>query len=226
MNEMTRRRLVGVSGLLVGMLALVVVPLYYVDSAPPPAWNTLTRTLLTIPMLVGFSFFLVGLRQVLRTGGERVEWLGDVVLATGMAYVAVTLVAVSLEAGVPLSAPDAHLDPNIDGPLAAGTVLLHGPVARLLTAVVLIAVGSAVHRTGVLPRWTATTAYLVAAGNLAFVPSVYFGMNAADFYAANGWGAGTMSSILMFWAMAVGSAQLWTDPVLAALPGQKVLAGR
>lgn len=223
---MAQRRLIGVSGLLVGMLAVVVVPLYFVDSDPPPAWNTLTRTLLTIPMLVGFVFFLAGLRQVLRGGGERYEWIGAVLFGIGMAYVTITLVAVSLEAGVPLYAPGDDLDPNLFGPLAAGAVLLHGPIAKLLTAALLIVAGYAVRRTGVLPGWTATSAYLVAAANLAFVPSLYFGMNASNFYAANGWGAGSMSSVLMFWAMAVGSAQLWTDPVLGALPGQKVLAAR
>jgi hypothetical protein len=93
------------------------------------------------------------------------------------------------EAGVPLYAPDGALDPTINGPRAAGMVLIHGPIARILTAVALIAIASAVSRTRMLSRWVTVTGYLLAAINLAFLPSLYFGMNPAHFYAANGWGS-------------------------------------
>jgi hypothetical protein len=39
-----------------------------------------------------------------------------------------------------------------------------------------------------LPTWVGRTAYVLALINLAFVPALYFGDNAADFYSAQGWG--------------------------------------
>ncbi|MER7952631.1 hypothetical protein ABTY59_35085 [Streptomyces sp. NPDC096079] len=45
----------------------------------------------------------------------------------------------------------------------------------------------AILRSGVLPRWTGRLAYAVALVNLAFVPSLFFGTDAADFYSAVGW---------------------------------------
>lgn len=224
MNEKTQRRLMGVGRLMVGVLALIVVPLYFLYDGPPPAWNTLTRTLLSLPMLVAIIFFLTGLRQVLSRGGER-DWLGTIAFGAGMTYVAVTLVAESMEAGVPLYAPNENLDPTIHGPLAAGMVLLHGPIARILTVVLLVSVGYAVRRSGVLPGWVGTSAYVIAVANLAFIPSLYFGMNPANFYAANGWGStASISSVLLYWMMAVGISQLRAARTPSPVLDTKVLA--
>jgi hypothetical protein len=207
MNDRTLRTLTGVSGILTGVLALVVVPLYFLYSGPPPEWNVLTRTLLSIPMLVALLVFVTGARHLIRAASNGNDTLATLVYGTGLTYVALTLVSESMEAGVPLYTPGQALDPTVDGPLAAGMVLIHGPIARILTAVVLIAIGYAVSRTGVLSRWVTVTGYLLAAANLAFLPSLYFGMNPAHFYAANGWGStATISSVFFYWVAAVGVA--------------------
>jgi hypothetical protein len=209
MNDRTLRTLTGVSGILTGALALLVVPLYFVYSGPPPDWNTLTRTLLSIPMLVALLVFFTGARRLIQAAGNGNDTLASLVYGVGLTYVAVTLVSESMEAGVPLYAPGQGLDPTIDGPLAAGMVLIHGPIARILTAVVLIGIGYAVSRTGMLPRWVTVTGYILAAVNLAFLPSLYFGMDPADFYAANGWGStASISSVFFYWVAAVGIAVL------------------
>ncbi|WOX23500.1 hypothetical protein [Streptomyces solicathayae] len=77
--------------------------------------------------------------------------------------------------------------------------------ARLLTAILLTAAGYAILRSGTLPRWTGRLAYAVAIVNLAFVPSLFFGTDAADFYSAVGWGNTAMTAALVvYWALAVG----------------------
>jgi hypothetical protein len=57
-------------------------------------------------------------------------------------------------------------------------------ITRLVEAMFLVAFGIAVARDRVLPQWTTSSAYPLAAINLAFVPSIYFGNDPANFYAA------------------------------------------
>ena len=199
------RKLSGICAVLVGALSLVMVPLYFVYSGPPPANNVLTRDLLTVVVFTLFLVFSTGLRRLL--GG--VGLVGDIASMAGLVYAATTLVAASLETGVALEYPDGSKDPTIDGPLANGMALLHGPVARLLVAAFLLALAAAVHRTWVLPKWVRTGSVLLAVVNLAFVPSLFFGMNPAHFYAANGWGStASIGAVNMIWVGAVGVAML------------------
>jgi hypothetical protein len=213
MNEESVRKLIGISGVATGALALIVAPLYFIYDGPPPSWNVLTRTLLSAVMMVVLLMFFAGLRQLISTAEDHGGGLAFVGYGAGMVYVAVTLVSASMEAGVPLYAPDGALDPTVDGPLAAGMVLIHGPIARILTMVVLISFGLAASRSAGLPKWVSTSAYVIAAANLVFIPSLYFGMNAANFYASNGWGStATISSVLLYWVAAVGVAVLRRRP--------------
>ncbi|MEV8533579.1 hypothetical protein [Streptomyces sp. NPDC051211] len=203
------RRLTGASGIAAGALAAVSVPLYFLYAGPPPAGNVLTRILLNLLTCGALLVFLAGLRQLIRAAGAGYEWLGGLVFGAGTAYVVVTLVAASLEAGVVLEHPEGLLDPTVDGPIAHANMLLHGSVARLLTAITLTAAGYAIRRSGVLPRWTARAAYAVAAVNLAFVPSLFFGTDAARFYSAVGWGNTALTAALVvYWALAVGVVAL------------------
>src|SRR5262249_56094592 len=112
----------------------------------------------------------------------------SLVLGTGMIYAAIVFVKISIEVGVVLGTPSGRFDPTTDGPLAHATGLLHGSVTRLVTALLLTAAGYAILRTRALPRWSGRIAYLLAAVNLAFVPSLYFGVDPAHFYSALGWG--------------------------------------
>lgn len=200
------RRLTGACGVLVGLLSLVMVPLYFVYSGPPPADNVLSRNLVTVVVFTVFSVFVVGLRRLL---GRRAGMAGDLVAAIGLVYAAMTLVAASLETGVVLQHPDGSLDPTIDGPLANGMALLHGPIARCLIATFLFALAVGIRRTDLLPRWVATGSLLLVVVNLAFLPSLFFGMDPAHFYAANGWGStASIGSVFMWWTAAIGIAVL------------------
>jgi len=196
------RKLTGVAGLLVGALSLVMVPLYFVYSGPPPANNVLARNLITVAVFTIYLVYAVGLRRLL---GKEGGLAADISVLCGSVYAAMTLVAASLETGVALQFPDGSKDPTIDGPLANGMVLLHGPIARALIAVHLIALAIAVTRTGAMRRWVSNGAIVIAIINLAFVPSLFFGMNPAHFYAANGWGStASIGSVFMLWTGAIG----------------------
>ncbi|CAM5456270.1 hypothetical protein GCM10010329_33320 [Streptomyces spiroverticillatus] len=209
MDDSRIHRLMAASGIAAGLLAAVGVPLYFVYSGAPPASNVLARILLNLLTCGALLVFLTGLRHLIRGAGPGFEWLASLAFGAGTAYVTVTLVAASVEAGTVLEHPGGTLDPTVDGTLAHANMLLHGSVARLLTAVLLTAAGYAILRSGVLPRWTGHWAYAVAAVNLAFVPSLFFGTDAADFYSAVGWGNTALTAaLLVYWALAVGVAVL------------------
>ena len=88
-------------------------------------------------------------------------------------------------------------------------MLLHGSVGRILTAVLLAAAGYAILHTTALPAWAGWSAYIIAGVNLAFVPSLYFGPDAAQFYSAVGWGNSALTaSLLVYWVTAIGIAVL------------------
>jgi len=151
MDDIRVRRLTGVAGITAAALGTVLVPLYFMYSGPPPAWNVLTRNLINLLAAVAVLVFLIGLAHLIRSAGPGHEWAASIVSGAGLMFVAVTLVAISLETGVVLENPGGTLDPTVDGPVAHANMLLHGSIARLLTAVMLVAAGYAILRTG--HRW-------------------------------------------------------------------------
>ena len=199
------RKISGICAVVVGVLSMLLVPLYFVYSDAPPADNVLSRNLVTAVTFTVFLVFATALKRVL--GGGLV---GDIASMAGVVYATVTLVAASLETGVALEYPDGSKDPTIDGPLANGMALLHGPIARLLVATLPdLALAVAIWRTAVLPRWVRTGSVLLAVVNLAFMPSLFFGMNPEHFYAANGWGStASLGMVNMLWIGAIGVALL------------------
>lgn len=203
------RRLTGASALTAGVLGTVIGPLYFIYSGAPPTWNVLTRNLLNLLAVGAIIVFLAGLRAIIRQADLACEWLASLVFGAGMVYAAIHLVKISLEVGVVLGEPSGTLDPTTDGPLAHANVLLHGSADRLVTALLLTAAGYAIRRTHALPRWAGTSAYALAAVNLAFVPSLYFGIDAACFYSALGWGNTALTAgLFTYWAAAVGIAAM------------------
>jgi len=216
MNHAQVRRITGLSGVAVGVVSTLAIPLYFMYSGPPPAWNVFTRDLVG---LISCAFLIVvfaGFSHLIRSADAAYEWIASLVYGTGLLFVGVTLVAISLEAGVVFGAPDGTLDPTIDGPLAEANILIHGSIKRLLTAVFLVPSAYAVLRTRMLPRWVGRAAYVIAIIDLLFVPSIYFGKDAAQFYSAIGWGnSALVAAFFGYWILAVGAILLRkprTDP--------------
>jgi hypothetical protein len=201
MNDIIARRLTGLAGIATAACFIVEVPLYFLYSGPPPDANVLTRLLIGIVALAGLIPFVTGFRELIKQVSPAHEWVGTVVFATGLVYATVTLVSSGLEAGAVIAA-DHPIDPTIT---VSGTYILYGSIGRLLLALFLATIGYAVTRANLLPRWTGRTAYLLAAVNLAFVPSLFFGNTPAHFYAANGWGStALMGALLSYWLLAMG----------------------
>lgn len=211
---MPTTRTTGGAGIVVGAGTVLTVPLYFVYSGPPPAWNVLTRDLVTIIVGAAMIVFFAGIRRVLAD---------DLVSVAGLALTTLILVDVSLEGGAVLGNHGAAIDPTTTGPLADGAILIHGSIGRAITVVLLVAAARAIRRTGSLPRWCAWLAYAIAAVNLVFVPSLYFGADAGAFYSGLGWGNTALTaSLIAWWTLAVGLVLLRTsqrrahEPALAS----------
>ncbi|MCP9951387.1 hypothetical protein [Actinomadura madurae] len=205
MDTVLARRLTGWSCLAAAAAFIVEVPLYFVYSGPPPDANVLSRLLIGILALGFLLIFVTGFRDFVKSVDPRYEWVGNLAFATGVAYVVVTLVSSGLEAGAVIEA-DQAIDPTIT---VSGTYILYGSIGRMLLGFFLVALGYAVTKTGALPRWTGTSAYVLALVNFAFVPSLFFGNEPSFFYAANGWGTtASMGAILSYWLLMMGIVTL------------------
>jgi len=202
MNIELLHRRTGLFGIVAAALIIAQVPLYFMYETPPD-WNILTRTLIG---LVGCTFYLVyfvGLRLLVQRTDPALEWLAGLLQTAGLLWVAMVFVPQSMEAGAAISV-DKDIDTTSEGPFAAAQYLMQGAISRLLMVLFLVALGMVVARTGLFRRWVGRSAYVLAAINLAFVPAIYFGDDAADFYSAQGWGTtASMGALWSLWTLAV-----------------------
>jgi hypothetical protein len=196
------------SGIAVGGLSVLMVAMYFIYSGPPPQWNVLTRGLLTLITLAVLTVFAVAVSRLLPTRQGRVTVSGQVSVVSLFLYIGVILFSTSLEVGTPLAYPNKEMDPTTDGPLAAAMALAHGPIAHLWIAMFLTGFAAAIGRHGsprIVPAWTVRGSIIVAAINILAVPSLYFGMDATNFYAVNGWGADALVGLItLVWIGLIG----------------------
>lgn len=203
MSEAGLRRCTGAFGLAASILIMIQVPLYFLYSGAPPDWNILTRSLIgTIGCTLYLAFF-VGVRQIVRQADPGFDLVGSVAQVAGIVWVAMVFVPQSMEVGAAISV-ERDIDTTTEGPFAAAQYLMQGGISRLLMAVFLLSLGFAVYRLGLLPKWVGGTAYVLAAINLVFVPALYFGDDAGDFYSAQGWGTtASMGALWSIWTLVV-----------------------
>jgi hypothetical protein len=207
-SEAKTRRYVGLFGIISSLLIIVQVPLYFLYSGAPPDWNILTRSLIGAVGCTFFVVYFIGLRQLINRVNPAYEWLGTVVQMAGLLWVAMVFVPQSMEVGAAISVHH-DIDTTTEGPFAPAQYLMQGGISRLLMALFLITLGIAVSRLKLLPGWVGNSAYVLAAINLAFVPAVYFGDDAADFYSAQGWGTtASMGALWSIWTLAVSVSTL------------------
>jgi hypothetical protein len=207
MNTTAARRVTAGAGLISALLLVIEVPLYFVYDGPPPDSNVLTRSLLGLLGLTFLVVFMTNLRQLIRQANPAYEWVATLASTAGLLWLAVEFVSSGLETGAVIQAAS-PIDPTIT---VSGTYILYGTISRLLVGLFMISLGYAVVRTRALPRWVGWTAFAMAAINLAFVPSLFFGNDPANFYAANGWGTtATMGAIFSLWLLATSIATFRT----------------
>lgn len=197
------RRTTGLAAVIGAALTLVELPLYFIYPGPPPDWNILTRSLFGLGGIIAYVVFMNGFAHLVKRADARYDWVGSLAAAAGFLWLAMVLVSTSLEVGATIQSPES-IDPTIS---VSGTYILYGTTSRLLEALFLVAFAIAVLRTHLLPEWTARSAFVLAAINLAFVPSLFFGNTPANFYAANGWGTtATVGGLTMLWLLSIGVA--------------------
>ena len=211
MNATGPRRYTGILGLVAAIISLTQLPLYFMYSGDPPQWNVLTRILVS---LVGTSIlivFMCGFRMVICQAGPDLEWAATIVIASGLMWLTFSSVAQSMEAGTAIVSK-VPIDPTIHGPLAPGQFLLYGSFGRAMTTLFLFASGIAILRGRLMPGWLGISAWILALINFAFIPSMFFGSDASQFYSAVGWGTTATVPVLVVCWILVASVILIRTP--------------
>jgi hypothetical protein len=194
------QRWTGFLGVVVFVLGVVVLPLYFTYSGPPPIANVLTRILVNMLACVALIAFLVGFRELILEARADCTWLGTLAFTFGLVFVTLTFVADSIQVGAVLGTKG-EMDPTMIGGGGEGSILIFGPMARLLTALFLITAAAAILATHVLPTWTARMAQAVAVFHLAMVPSLFSGTLPAHFYSINGWNIPVAGGLFLTWIL-------------------------
>lgn len=200
-------RRTGIVGVSIYLLGMVVLPLYFVYDGPPPVSNILTRILLNMLACTGLIAFMVGFRQLIIEARPDYDWIGTLCFTAGLVFLTLTFVADSIQVGSVIGT-SGGIDPTTIGSGGEGSLLIYGPIARLLTALLLITAGAAILGTHILPKWTAWMAQAVAVFHLALVPSIFSGTEPSHFYSINGWGIPVAGGLFLLWILAVSIVML------------------
>ena len=201
MNLTNLRRSTGIFGLIATIISLTSLPLYFIYPDAPPQWTVLTRVLITILGSSLLIVFLCGFRLVVREDNPVREWEATVVLVSGLMWLAFSLVAKAMEAGTVIVSPE-PIESARFGALAPGQFLLWGSIGRAMTTLFLSASAIAILRGRLMPAWFGRSSWVLAAVNVAFVPSIFFGPDSTHFYSANGWGTtATIPGLVLCWIL-------------------------
>jgi hypothetical protein len=215
MTDVSLRRYTGIFGLIAALISLTQLPLYFMYSGAPPQWDILTRVMVSIVGSTILIVFLAGFRQVIRQASPDLEWAATVVLASGLMWLTFSTVAQSMEAGTAI-ASKIPIDPTVEGVLAPGQFLMQGSIGRLMTTLFLSASGFAILRGRLMPAWLGRLAWIIAMVNLAFVPAMFFGPDAAQFYSAVGWGTTATAPVLVVCWILIASIIMVRTPAKPA----------
>lgn len=215
MTEVSLRRYTGIFGLIAALISLTQLPLYFMYSGAPPQWDILTRVMVSIVGSTILIVFLAGFRQVIRQASPDLEWAATVVLASGLMWLTFSTVAQSMEAGTAIVSK-IPIDPTVEGVLAPGQFLMQGSIGRLMTTLFLSASGFAILRGRLMPAWLGRLAWIIAMVNLAFVPAMFFGPDAAQFYSAVGWGTTATAPVLVVCWILIASIIMVRTPAKPA----------
>jgi len=216
-DAMGLRGITAFSGIVAVVTTVAIITLYFTHMGPPPMENVLARSFIGLGFFASFMLFMVGLNTLLRREARADDFALSLSQFAGILYVGMGLIALANEAGVAFGAPDGSMDPTTDGPLAAANILIHGSIKRLLTAIYLFAIGYAVLRSRLIPRWIGALGFVIGIVNVGFIPALFFGTDVTRFYSAYGWGNSALAgSLIIWWMLAVSLALLVRRPATRA----------
>lgn len=144
--------------------------------------------------------WIVGFRTIVVRVSADHEWLGTLCVALGVAHAILTLAAGALQRGSVLGKAES-IDPTVVGHGTEGTLIIYGPLSRLLEAAFLFAAAAAIQATDVLPIWLTWSAYAAGAVQVAFIPTLFSGTSPAHFYSINGWNAPIAAGLFLSWIL-------------------------
>jgi hypothetical protein len=207
MNDKVLHRVTGCAAVFMYLTVMTVIPLFFVYEGAPPVSNILTRVLVSMFTSASYVVFLVGFREVLRRVAPEHEFLSSLSFHAGFAYIVRVMVADSVQVGAAL-AHGSPVDPTLIGSGGEASLLIWGPLARLLTGMFLCSSGGAIMVSGVVPRWLAWIAFAIAAFHFALIPTLFSGTDPTRFFSINGLGIPTAGGLFALWVLFVGIALL------------------
>ena len=203
----------------------VTVMLYFMytdEAVAPPVWNVLLRTLISIFALLFTVVFFSGFKHTLKSVTKDCYWPVSLMYTLVCIWVATAFVAHSLEAGGVYNPDGAAVDATQDGVLAQGNYLLYGSIGRMLMAAFMVLAGLVTFKTKIFPKWTGWVAVAIGAVNAAFIPSMFCGTNAGDFYSAIGWGNSAVAAgLFTVWVFIISIVMLKDKHKYAPLAGNE-----
>ncbi|MFN8574325.1 MAG: hypothetical protein U0132_19900 [Gemmatimonadaceae bacterium] len=207
MKDRALQRVTGFAGIAMYLTVMAVIPLFFAYDGAPPDSNVLTRVLVSMFTSATLLVFLVGFREILRRARPDHEFLAALTFHAGFAYVLLILVADSVQVGTVLAHTE-PVDPTLVGSGGETSLLIWGPLSRLLTALFLSSAAASILVTRVLARWLAGLAFAISALDVVLIPTIYSGVDPTRFFSINGLGIPTAGGLFALWVLLVGVALL------------------
>jgi len=141
------------------------------DFAALNGTNIMCCVFLDLIILTLLMIFMAGVRHLIRQANH--EWLASLFFGVGLVFVALTLVADSLQGATVIDAFNPPADGVIIRAMMESMFLMYGAVALWLMALFIAILSYVTLASGALPRWSAWFGYACALVCLAFVPTMF-----------------------------------------------------
>jgi hypothetical protein len=201
MRKLSMQYWIGIAAISMYILSMIEIPLYFINNGPPPVWNIFTRVLINMFACIGLISFLTGFRNILRSH-PHYDGLGTFIFSIGLAFTILTFVADSIQIRNVWVNNDL-IAPTLMGVGEKGSLLIYGLIDRLLITVLLVASGSGIIMTRILPIWTGCLGCVVGVFHLIPVPTIFFMTEPSDFYSATGWNIPVAGGLFLIWVLMV-----------------------
>lgn len=201
------QQVTAITGIASFILTMVVISLYFIYDGSPPAKNVLLRNYLNLFILVGLLIFISGFQYVATEFSPGYAWIGGLTQLFGFAFIVMTFTAQSFESASVLGKTK-RIDPTLVGSGAEGSIVIYGPVARMLTAFTLLFAGVLILGTEIVAPWIAWVAFATAAFHIVLTPTLFSGSEPSRFYSINGWSIPVAGGLLLAWVLITSIALL------------------